>query len=99
MNFISKHLIEKIYEEVKKKQAVLKHEHFYYFDEPVMDKTRKIDRLNRWNPFIKNEVLPTSWYSMEGKTLMEVYQKLKDNEFYIYKNLDGKSHKMRIKKK
>ena len=99
MNFISKHLIEKIYEEVKKKQAVLKHEHFYYFDDPVMDKNRKIDRLNRWNPYIKNEVLPSSWYSIEGKTLMEVFQKLKDNEFYIYKDLEGKSHKMRIKKK
>jgi hypothetical protein len=35
MNFISKHLIEKIYEEIKKKQAILKHEHFYYFDEPI----------------------------------------------------------------
>jgi hypothetical protein len=28
-----------------------------------------------------------------------LYSKLKNNEFYIYKNLDGKSHKMRIKKK
>ena len=51
MNFISKHLIEKIYEEIKKKQAILKHEHFYYFDEPIQDKKRQIDRVNSRNKF------------------------------------------------
>jgi hypothetical protein len=100
MNFISKHLIEKIYEEIKRKQAVLKHEHFYYFDEPIIDSKRRIDRINRWNPYVKNEVLPISWYSLDGGSLMEAYMKLKNNDFYIYKSLDdGKSYKTRIKKK
>jgi len=99
MNFILKHLIEKIYEEIKKKQAILKHDHFYYFDEPIKDGKRQIDRVNRWNPYIKNEVLPTSWYSLKGGSLVDAYKKLKNNDFYIYKNLDdGKSYKTRIKK-
>lgn len=99
MNFILKHLIEKIYEEIKKKQTILKHDHFYYFDEPIKDGKRQIDRVNRWNPYVKNEVLPTSWYSLKGGSLVDAYKKLKNNDFYIYKNLDdGKSYKTRIKK-
>ena len=99
MNFITSHLIKKIDEQIKQKQATLKHDHFYYFDEPIKDKKKVIDRVNRWNPFVKNEVLPYTWYAMDGTALHELYSKLKNNEFYIYKNLDGKSHKMRIKKK
>ena len=99
MNFITRHLIEKINEQIRQKQATLKHDHFYYFDEPIKDKKRVIDRVNRWNPFVKNEVLPSSWYSLEGGSLMDAYKKLKNNDFYIYKNLDdGKSYKTRIKK-
>lgn len=108
MNFITKHLIEKINEQIKQKQATLKHEHFYYFDEPIKDRKRFIDRIfdngsvwcgNRWNPYIKNEVLPSTWYAMNGTALHELYSKLKKNQFYIYKKLDGKSHKIRIKNK
>lgn len=99
MNFITKHLIEKINEQIKQKQATLKHEHFYYFDEPIKDRKRFIDRINRWNPYIKNEVLPSTWYAMNGNALHELYSKLKKNQFYIYKKLDGKSHKIRIKNK
>ncbi len=99
MNFITRHLIERINEQIRQKQATLKHDHFYYFDEPIKDKKKVIDRVNRWNPFYKNEILPSTWYAMDGKALHELYSKLKNNEFYIYKNLDGKSHKMRIKKK
>jgi hypothetical protein len=100
MNFITRHLIEKINEQIKHKQAVLKHDHFYYFDEPIKDKKKIIDRVNRWNPFVKNEVLPSTWYAMDGTALHELYLKLKNNEFYIYKQLeDGKSYKTRIKNK
>lgn len=99
MNFITRHLIEKINEQIKQKQAILKHDHFYYFDEPIKDGKRIINRVNRWNPFVKDEVLPSTWYAMNGTSLHELYFKLKNNEFYIYKDLDGKSHKMRIKKK
>jgi hypothetical protein len=99
MNFITKHLIGKINEQIKQKQATLKHDHFYYFDEPVKDRKRVIDRINRWNPYVKNEVLPSTWYAMDGTALHELYSKLKKNQFYIYKKLDGKSHKIRIKQK
>ena len=76
MNFIKRHLIEKINEQIKLKQATLKHEHFYYFDEPIKDGKRLIDRVNRWNPFTKDEILPTTWYALDGSSLRELYMKL-----------------------
>jgi hypothetical protein len=99
MNFIKIHLIERIQEQIKQKQATLKHDHFYYFDEPIKDKKKIIDRFNRWNPYHEDEILPYTWYSMDGKSLHELYCKLKYNQFYIYKKLDGKSYKTRIKNK
>jgi len=60
MNFITRHLIERINEQIRQKQATLKHDHFYYFDEPIKDKKKVIDRVNRWNPFYKNEILPST---------------------------------------
>jgi hypothetical protein len=100
MNFITKHLIDKIGEQLRLKQATLKHENFYYFDEPIKDGKRVIDRVNRSYPFIKEEILPITWYALNGTSLMEVYMKLKHNKFYVYKKLeDGKSYKTRIKNK
>jgi hypothetical protein len=100
MNFITRHLIEKINEQIKQKQSILKHDHFYYFDEPIKDKKKTIDRVNRWNPFHKEQILPTTWYALDGRALHELYCKLKNNQFYIYKKLDdGKRYKTRIKNK
>lgn len=105
-NFIDKHLIEKIFEQTVYKQNALKHEHFFYFDEPIQltDKVpnsfarnKKIDRINRWNPFLKDEVLPTSYYCLGGSVLLQILDRLKNNKFYIYKSYLNKSHKMRIK--
>ena len=98
MNFLSVHLVHKIEETVKKKQSVLKHEGFYYFDEPIKDGKKVINRINRWCPYIKEQVLPASWYSLSGKTLAQIFKKLKNNEFYIYKEIDGKDCKVRLKK-
>lgn len=99
MTFLEKHLIKQINEQLKYKESVLKHNHFYWFDEPVKSKKKVIDRVNRWNLYFKDEVLPGSWYSLDGSVLREIYFKLKFNDFYIYKKLeDGKSYKTRIKK-
>lgn len=100
MNFITRHLIDKIGEQLRLKQATLKHEHFYYFDEPIKDGKRIIDRVNRSYPFVKEEILPITWYALDGSSLREIYMKLKYNQFYTYKKLeDGKSYKTRIKNK
>lgn len=98
-NFIRQHIIQKVYEQIKEKQNVLKHDHFFYFDTPIKNGKSIIDRVNRWNPYMKDNVLPHTFYGIDGVALIEVFEKLKSNDFFIYKNISGKSHKVRIKKK
>ena len=99
MTFIERHLIEKINKVLIEKQSILKHSNFYYFDEPIRDKKKVIDRVSRFNPYHKEEILPASWYSLNGSPLREIFMKLKNNDFYVYKGFeDGKSYKTRIKK-
>ena len=78
MTFIERHLIEKINKELLDKQSILKHTNFYYFEEPIKDKKKIIDRVSRFNPYHKEEILPASWYSLDGSTLREIYLKLKN---------------------
>lgn len=98
-DFIRTHLITKIKDQVKEKQKILKFDGFLFLDKDIPDGEKKLNRLNQWNVYPKEELLPLSWYNIKGGSLLEVYSQLKDNSFYIYKILDGKSHKMRIKKK
>lgn len=101
-DFIRPLLIRKITELVKEKESILKNEGFLFLDKNVEDKKKikkTINRVNRNNIYPKEEVLPISWYSVSGSSLLEIYSQLKDNSFYIYKIINGKSHKMRIKKR
>lgn len=98
MNFITTQVITKIKDQIKEKQKILKHEGFFFFDKPIQDK-KLIDRVNIVSPYPKEEIIPLSWYSLKGTTLLEIYSQFKDNSFYIYKIYEGKSHKMRIKKR
>lgn len=97
INFISIHLVHKIEELVKKKQAELKHEGFYYFDEPIKDGKKFINRVNRFAPYHKEQILPASWYSLDGSALLDMFLKLKSNQFYVYNRIDDKDYKVRLK--
>jgi hypothetical protein len=99
MDFIRTHIISKIKEQIKEKQKVLKFEGFFYLDKPINDKTKTINRLNQHAIYPKEELLPMNWYQINGSALLDVFSQVKDNKVYIYKILEGKSHKMRIKNK
>jgi hypothetical protein len=98
MDFLKTHLIKKIKSQVKEKQQILKHEGFLFFDTPIDDGKKVINRIME-TPYPKEELLPIGWYNVKGSTLLDMYAQLKDNDFYIYKLYQGKSHKMRIKKR
>jgi len=97
ISFIEKHLITSITQQVKEKQKILKFNGFLYFDETISDGKKEINRVNESSPYPKEEVLPLSWYFIRPASLAKIYLRLKLNQFYIYKEIDGKSHKMRIK--
>ena len=82
--------------EIKQKQIDLNHDQFFWLDQPIDDGKRIINRVNM-NPYCKDEILPASWYMLKGKTLIEIYHKIKNNNFFIYKYTeDGKSNKIMI---
>jgi len=99
MDFIRTHLISKIKSSVKEKQKILKFDGFFFLDNPIEDGKKTINRLNQWSIYPKEELIPLNWYQLQGTSLLDIYSQLKENNVYIYKLLDGKSHKMRIKKK
>lgn len=107
-NFIKKHLVKRIELEIKNKSATLKADNFLYFDTPVNLKSaykanyyvnKTINRVNRSNPYMTEEIAPASWYLLSGLTLLEIYDRLKNNDFFVYRKIEGRDHKLRIKKR
>ena len=96
-NFITRHLISKIEDMIVRKQHSLKCDGFFYFDEVINDSRMKIDRINRWNVFQKEEILPVSWYMLDSKTLIKIFHMIKHNKFYGYVHMDKKDFKVRLK--
>jgi len=97
-DFLRSHLINKIKCQIKEKENILKYNGFFFLDKPIDDGKKIINRLNKYSAYPKEELLPLNWYTIKGTSLLEIYSQLKDNKFYIYKVLEGKSHKMRIRK-
>jgi hypothetical protein len=103
-NFITKHVISKIEEMVREKTTILKTDTDLYFNEVIIDKTdhgfiRKIDRINSRGVFNLGYGYPIGYGLLKIPKLLEIYDKLKNNEFFTYKKIEGKDHKIRIKKK
>jgi len=97
MDFIRTHLISKIKDSIKEKQKILKFDGFFFLDSHIEDNKKTINRLNQYCIYPKEELIPLNWYQLKGTSLLDIYSQLKENNVYIYKMLDGKSHKMRIK--
>lgn len=97
-NFITLHLVGKILEIVRDKQRSLKHDDgFLYFNEVIDAGIVRINRINSYFPYGKEQIVPTSLNTLKGDALMDIYNKLNCNEFYIYKKIDGRDCKVRLK--
>ncbi len=96
-NFITLHMVGKIFDTVRVKQRALGHDGFLYFNEVIGAGKIRINRINSYFPYEKEQIVPTSLNSLRGDALMEIYDKLNSNEFYVYKKIDGRDCKMRLK--
>jgi len=94
MNFITSKLIDNIYVLVVKSQNKYNHHHFFYFNEPIIEDDMVIDRINRWNPYVKEKMLPYTYYSLKGSTLIEIYEKIKNEQFYYWENKNNNYKKV-----
>lgn len=104
-NFITAHLIKRISKISSEKRELLNTNGFIYFDDYIEEKVtnnynKKIDRIDKLGlPYLINSTVPNPWYSLKSKTILETYDRLKNNNFFVYKKIDGKDHKVRLKKR
>lgn len=101
MSFIKKHLLEKIKKYVNRKQDSVNFSGLFYFDNPIIDtKTgnRKIiiNRVNRDSIYEKEEIIPLK-NQLNGSILVDIFFKVKNDEFFFYKKVNGKDHRIRFK--
>jgi hypothetical protein len=96
--FIRNHIVEKIRKEARTKKKLLSSIGFLYFDTPINSKGRILNRINDFFIYEKEEVVPTKWHLIDATSLLQIYSDLKDNKFFTYNSISGKSHKIRPKK-
>ena len=95
MSFIRNHLIRKIEDQIERKHFIIGSHVFLYFDEPLNDSLfGLIDRVNRWSPFGKDEIVPYRWVLLKEKVLLDLFLKLKNNKIYY---LTDSGQKVKLK--
>jgi hypothetical protein len=103
-NFIRQHIICKIFEKSYNAREILNipHNSFIYFDKDIRIKNGKfnlsVNRFGKGGLHGRNEILPIPWSILTGQELLESLFKIKDREFYVNREIDGRSFKTRIKK-
>ena len=99
MNFIKKHLLEKIKSEVNRKQDSINFTGFFYFDSPIIESKKKIkiNRVNRYSIYEEEEIIPLVSGGIYGNALVDIFHKVKNDQFFFYKKVDGKHHRIRFK--
>lgn len=91
MNVLKEHLVTKIESLVKDKIDRMENPGMLYLDEPIGD----IDRINVF-PYASDN-FPISWWSIDGRTLIKLKDKLDNNKFYAYKLVEGVRIKVKLK--
>lgn len=81
-NFITKYLID----EIEKLSKDMKYGDFFIFDVPITDGSITYDKTNKWSIYQKDKNIPQGWYRLQGDILVEVYQKLKNNQGFLQKD-------------
>lgn len=97
INFIQSHLVTRIRSSV---ELIFKNENYHGFlwlDNPIYDKKHVINRLGPTNPFQVDEILPLSWYALEPKNLLKIYNMILDNKVYL--QLREKTYYINLKAK
>jgi hypothetical protein len=101
MNYLKRCIVNKILSEVKIKQDSINFEGTFHFDSnlkvKIAGKEYSINRINRERPYALNNPFPIEW-SMDGGSLVNILFRIKNNEFYFYKKVNGKEHRIRFKK-
>ena len=70
---------------------------FIYFNNPVIDpKFGKIDRMNKWAPFRKDEIQPVGYSLLSGSTLLKMWKNIQKGKIYYYYFKSGEYKKVKL---
>jgi len=94
MNFIRIHLTSQILKNYNENCKRFSHNGFFYFNDSV----GIINRIGKGFLYNREEVINLDWRKIRDEELLEVYKKMKNKEFFFFKELDGKFYKTRPKK-
>lgn len=106
-NFINQHIINKIKNQLNIIDVEFGYSGFCWFDEPVIhvnyrSMTKIINRIIIPHKDIylysQGDYTPIKCESVRGDTLLEIYNKLNNFEFFIYRSHNGICVKSKIKK-
>lgn len=98
MNFITRHLINKIGELVIKKQRSLKYNGFLFLDKTIKFNNKTINRITKDSFYIQDEIIPQSFYFLDGSKLFFIFKSLKRNNFYAFRDIKDQPCAVRLKK-
>lgn len=111
-NFIKNHLIAKIkimYKDYDRNMSIQGNDRFpigtygwsegkfLYLDTEIKNGNREINRINEYSLFYKGDINSIGWYALSGPQIIQIWDQLKNNKVHIFKNIDGKSYKIRKK--
>jgi hypothetical protein len=95
MNFLRYTIISKILTKYRSKREFYNHEGFLYFD----TKVGNINRIGKGFLYCEEEIIHQNWDDIDSNELFQVLKLIKNNQFYFFKTIDGKTVKFRPKKK
>lgn len=84
-DFIKERLIEKIKEEIGKKQDSINFNSFFYFNDLIIENSRVINRVNLECAYSRDSTYPYGFWTLSGKTLLKIFNSLKLNQIHFYK--------------
>jgi hypothetical protein len=98
-SFIRTHLVKNIFLLSEKIMSIcgVARNSFVYFSNPIQTSHYKIDRFGKGSFYFKDQILPVSWTSIDGKILLDAFNQLKDNKVFCIKDIDNKLIKIRAK--
>lgn len=99
-NFIRTHLIKKIGElYLHKRESIGGHNFLYLDNEYNHPGGYKIDRIGNSLLYSKDTIWPLSWGNISSSNLISIHNDLVDNKFFSYWEKNGRSHKIRLKRR
>jgi hypothetical protein len=98
MNYIKNKVTKKLISEIKKRQTSFTHNGFFFFNEPIIVDDLILDRVSDWAIYEYDKILPKKFSIVSGKILFFALKKILNDEFYIFKTINGKSYRIKTKK-